>query len=275
MKISVITVSFNQINWLPDAIESVAKQDYPDYEHIVIDPGSSDGSREYLQEIALANPRIKLVFESDQGPADGLNKGLSLATGDIFVYINSDDAFAPGAFRTLASEFECKPVDIVIGNGWSVGSDSKVIEFLRSDKFSPLAYAIGLGIVVQQATAFRLSFLRKLDIKFNPENKVSWDIEIVMDCWNAGAKFHYLDAPLGYFRKYAGTITGDPKYATRLRTQKRLLQGKHPIGRFRLLSKAIEYPARVVKRLSKVVYLKIRKPRFEYPWGSGSAETSS
>ena len=93
MKISIVTVSFNQADYLEQAIRSVVEQDYSDIEYIVVDAGSTDGSREIIERDRIAT----VVFEPDREPADGLNKGFARATGDIFGYINADDAYLPGA----------------------------------------------------------------------------------------------------------------------------------------------------------------------------------
>ena len=95
MRVSIVTISFNQAEFLERAIRSVIEQDYPDVEYIVVDPGSTDGSREIIEKY---RSRIsKVILEPDTGPANGLNKGFAAATGEIFGYINADDAFLPKA----------------------------------------------------------------------------------------------------------------------------------------------------------------------------------
>ena len=73
MKFSVVTVSFNQRQYLEEALTSVLEQDYPAIEYIVVDPGSTDGSRELIE--SFRSRLARMVFEPDQGAADGLNKG--------------------------------------------------------------------------------------------------------------------------------------------------------------------------------------------------------
>jgi glycosyltransferase involved in cell wall biosynthesis len=78
-KISIVTISYNQAGFIAECIESVLAQDYHNFEYIIVDPGSTDGSREI---IARYSDRISLiVLDPDNGPADGLNKGFSLAFG--------------------------------------------------------------------------------------------------------------------------------------------------------------------------------------------------
>ncbi|MBK8907410.1 MAG: glycosyltransferase [Rhodospirillales bacterium] len=77
--LSIVTISFNQAQYARQAVESVLSQQGDDVEYIVVDPGSTDGSREILAGYGHAIDHF--VFEPDNGPADGLNKGFGRATG--------------------------------------------------------------------------------------------------------------------------------------------------------------------------------------------------
>src|SRR4051812_47863135 len=100
MRFSVVTISFNQCEFLERAMLSVLNQSDVEIEYIVVDPGSSDGSRELIGR--YRDRLAHLVLEKDDGPADGLNRGFAHATGDVYCYLNSDDMFAPGAFKIVA-----------------------------------------------------------------------------------------------------------------------------------------------------------------------------
>lgn len=111
MKLSVVTPSLNQARYLRETLESVLSQGYNDLEYIVIDGGSSDGSVDILREFG---PRLShWVSEADKGQAEAINKGFSLATGDVFAWINSDDYYLPGAFFHVMGLFAKHEVDIV------------------------------------------------------------------------------------------------------------------------------------------------------------------
>jgi glycosyltransferase involved in cell wall biosynthesis len=97
----------------------VLAQDYPAIEYIVVDPGSTDGSRELIE--SFASRLAAVLFEPDQGAADGLNKGFQRASGDIFGFLNSDDVLLPGAMKSVSQAFEQNPdCDIVMGNGFII-----------------------------------------------------------------------------------------------------------------------------------------------------------
>ena len=113
MHISVLTVSFNAGEFLERAIQSVLQQDYKDWEHIIIDGGSTDNTVEILKK----HPHLQWISEKDQGQSDAMNKAFVRSSGDLIVYLNADDEFLPDAFSTIVSTFNKFPeVDVVVGN---------------------------------------------------------------------------------------------------------------------------------------------------------------
>src|ERR1700756_3819113 len=93
LKISIVTPSFNQASFLKEALESVARQNYPAVEHIVVDGGSTDGSVELLKAYSGRNgwAHLRWISEPDEGQSDALNKGFKMASGEIIGWLNSDD----------------------------------------------------------------------------------------------------------------------------------------------------------------------------------------
>ncbi len=179
MKFSVVTVSFNQRQYLEEALTSVLAQDYPAIEYIVVDPGSTDGSRELIE--SFRDRLASMVFEADQGAADGLNKGFQRASGDIFGFLNSDDVLLPGAMKTVSRAFEQNPdCDIVMGNGFIVDAMGKRIRRIRAAGFTLDRYFYGGATWLQQATFFRRTAFEQVG-GFNVNNRSCWDGELVVD----------------------------------------------------------------------------------------------
>ena len=89
MKLSIVTISFNQAKFLERAIRSVLDQSYPELEYIMVDVGSTDGSLDIIERYRSKIARI--ITEPDKGSADDLKKRFNLACGEIFGFLNSDD----------------------------------------------------------------------------------------------------------------------------------------------------------------------------------------
>ena len=108
-RISVVTATLNRRDYLPRCIESVAAQDHPDKEHVIIDGGSTDGALDVIREAAARHGHIRWVSEPDGGLSQALNKGLALATGDACGVLGDDDWLRPGALARVAAEFGAHP----------------------------------------------------------------------------------------------------------------------------------------------------------------------
>lgn len=205
--VSIVTISYNQVRWLGECIDSVLSQKPEGVEYIVVDPGSDDGSRDMLR--ARAADIDHLVLEPDAGPADGLNNGFSCATGDIFGFINADDRLAPGAIDYVRRYFAANPrIDVLCGAIRIIDENGRAALRCRvADRFDLRRYVARLCIVAQQATFFRRSIFEAVG-GFNVANRVAWDGELLADMALMDARFARVRKILGDFRVYRGTISG-------------------------------------------------------------------
>lgn len=105
MKFSIITITYNSERYLEETIKSVLTQDYPDFEYIIVDGGSTDGTLDLVRKYA-DDDRISWKSEPDRGIADAMNKGIERAKGEIIAHLHSDDSYLPGALRQVADAFE-------------------------------------------------------------------------------------------------------------------------------------------------------------------------
>lgn len=206
VKVSIVTLSYNQRTFLQDAIDSVLQQDHPDLEYIVVDPGSTDSSRELVKSYG---PRIaQVIFEADNGASDGLNKGFSRATGKVFGFLNADDYLLPQALCRVTAFFESHPhCDIVMGNGYIVDERRRILRHVTARDFTVQRYFHGGIRWLQQATFFRSEAFRRSP-GFNVENRTSWDGELFVSMVQMGAVVDYLDADLAAFRIHNASISG-------------------------------------------------------------------
>ena len=225
-KISLITISFNQAAYLEQALRSVLEQDYRDFEYIVVDPGSTDGSRAIIESYRDRISRI--MFEPDAGPADGLNKGFACASGDVFGYLNSDDLLLPGALTKVARAFAAHPqADLVYGHGYVIDKAGEVVRRCRSDRFNLRRAAFGNSIIMQQAAFWRREAFAAVK-GFNVQNRLSWDGEFWIDLATAGKRFQRVDDYWACFRAHDEGIThkfhGGADESPFGREQRRLLE---------------------------------------------------
>lgn len=258
--ISIITISFNQNKFLPRCIESIRSQGFTNYEHVIVDPGSVDGSREFLS--GLDDKRIKLCLKPDKGPAEGLNNGISVCTGDVIMYVNADDAMPPGTLRFVDDFHRNHPDDdILIGNGWTIDANDRPIAFIRSDRFTPLRYGLSVGTVLQQASSFKRRLLDR-GLKFNVENRVNWDTELLFDIYKLRARFAYVNRSLGYFRIYDGTITTSGSFDEQLKIKRRELLDSSLTPRLLIIVKSLAPYARLFKFAKNRLLNTLRRPEF-------------
>ena len=134
-KISVVTVTLNQAEYLEETIRSVLMQGYPNLEYIVIDGGSTDNTVDILDR--YRNELTHCISEPDNGQSDALNKGFQLATGDILAWLNSDDCYLPLALFRVAMAFDCYATDMVVG-GCQLREDFSPIPFKTHHNSIPL-----------------------------------------------------------------------------------------------------------------------------------------
>ncbi|WP_286438490.1 glycosyltransferase family 2 protein [Bacteroides acidifaciens] len=145
MKISIITATYNSGATLRDTLDSVLKQSYRNYEVLIIDGGSTDNTRQIVDEyIPKFDGRLKWHTGKDKGLYDAMNKGVSYATGDVIGILNSDDFYASSDILEAIAD-GCKSVDAVYGDlDFVDGVDtSKVVRQWQGSQHSPGAFMKG------------------------------------------------------------------------------------------------------------------------------------
>lgn len=109
LKISIVTPTYNSEQYLEECILSIKNQGYDNYEHIIIDGGSTDDTIGIIKKYEGTYP-MKWISEEDNGMYDAINKGFQLASGDIYAWLNSDDFYYPWTFQVVAKAFEKRDV---------------------------------------------------------------------------------------------------------------------------------------------------------------------
>ena len=148
MKISIITVVFNNKDNIQDAIYSVLSQDYDDIEYVIVDGASTDGTVEVIEETIkkYSDKNIIFVSEKDDGIYDAMNKGIRLADGDIIGILNSDDLYIDDTvLSTVIKEFMAKKVCSIFADLVYARADDldKIVRYYSSVNFHPKKMAYG------------------------------------------------------------------------------------------------------------------------------------
>jgi glycosyltransferase involved in cell wall biosynthesis len=206
--LSILTISFNQYAYLKDNLNTMSKyMASNNVEHIIIDPGSTDGSRELIAEYESSHENVTVVFEEDFGPADGLNKGLSLAKGKYIGVINSDDFYLPDSLDyVLKVSTKKNSEDILLGNGYVL--ENGVLSWVEVRKLRLRNFSLGNPVIFQPSMFFRRDFLNKNLIAFNSNNKTCWDAELILDMLICGASQFMINTGIGVFRIHLESLSG-------------------------------------------------------------------
>lgn len=174
-KISIVTPSFNQGQFIEETIRSVLLQNYPNLEYFIIDGGSTDNTVEIIQKY---DPFLSgWVSEKDSGQSNAINKGIKMCTGEIFNWINSDDFMQPNALFNIAKAFLTKPDCSAIIGKVNILDIDKVVR-VRPPSFvsDDLAESIGDFNLNQEGTYLTLE---KLKATRNPP--IDEELHYVMD----------------------------------------------------------------------------------------------
>jgi glycosyltransferase involved in cell wall biosynthesis len=177
LKISIVTPSFNGIHTIRATIESVAGQDYPNVEHIVVDGGSTDGTLEVLKSC----PRLTWVSEKDDGHYHAMDKGTRMASGDVVAILNADDCYRPGVLREVAAAFEKHPDwDGLFGDIVFVDGEGREIFRREEAMFDRQIIRYGYNVVNHQTLFLKKNVYLRLGGYRYKDFKNCCDYEYVM-----------------------------------------------------------------------------------------------
>lgn len=247
LKISVITVSFNQGKYIEENILSVLNQDYDNFEHIIIDACSKDNTIEILKKY----PHLNWTSEPDKGQSDGLNKGFRKATGDLIVWLNSDDVMCDGAFNALNTFFSNNPeASVVTGRQAFIDRKGNITHILPSETYT---YNRLLNTrycsVMQNSTVFRKTVLDKVGL-LDETLHYTMDLDLFIRIAKE-YKWYKIDDKIAKFRVWedSKTTTAQIKFFRNMLVLKK--KYKAPIftaGNVWLIWQFIKYPIKKLLR---------------------------
>ncbi len=220
MRVSIITPSFNQAHFIEATIESIISQTYRDYEHIIMDGASTDGTVEILKSY----PHLKWVSEKDRGQSHAINKGFRQATGEIWAWQNSDDTYEPQAFETVVKFFQDHPeVGMVYGDYHTIDEHGEWLFTVHPPEWDFSRFIHGRFCPLQPATFWRADVARDVG---EIEEELHWVMDI--DFFARIAKKYrvaHIPEVLGSFRIHAAA-----KSAVRTTEEDRMIMRRYTSG---------------------------------------------
>jgi glycosyltransferase involved in cell wall biosynthesis len=178
-KISIITVSYNSANTIKETIDSVLSQEYPDIEYIIIDGLSTDGTQEIVK--SYGSKISKFVSEKDSGLYDAMNKGISLATGDVIGILNSDDVYAHDkVISEVMNTVKHEKVDVVYGDLFYFKTEfpNKALRYYKGGVFS--LSRVSYGLMPPHPTFFIKKDVYEKYGKFDTRYTLSADFDLIL-----------------------------------------------------------------------------------------------
>lgn len=203
-KISIITPNYNYSNYIGKTIQSVIDQNYHNFEHIIVDDGSSDNSAEVIEKFVKKYPdKIKLIRQENQGQTKAANNALKSVTGDIIGWINSDDMFCDNAFHDIVKAFYKYPeADAIFGNIYLTDDMDKILSYRKYLNFDYASGVFnGFGKIVSSNAIFWKTKLTKEVGLLDTDYDMSMDSEY----WSRllfKRNVKHIDIPVAMWRQH-------------------------------------------------------------------------
>lgn len=214
MKFSIITPNYNGERFLEKTLKSILqqKEDGIDLELIVVDGMSKDGSLRILEQ--YTEEITHTIIEKDTGPANAINKGFALASGDVVAWLNADDVYFPGALKRVQQRFEeLEDIVLCFGNCPIVDeNDREIRKFITQFKemffpFSSRSAIQSINYISQPAMFFsRQALIRAGNLR--EDMIAAWDYEFTLRLWRQGKVVVVPGGPLSAFRWHDASISG-------------------------------------------------------------------
>lgn len=205
--ISIVTPCLNSEKYIAEAVESVLAQDYPAFEHIVVDGASRDRTLDILRRY----PHLKVLSEPDENLYDALNKGIALAGGVLVGWLNADDVYPDGVLWAVADTWrEDRSLDLVCGHGAVFESTCRGKALVRRLPFTPQE-SFRTGAILHHATLLNACFLSRSLLRrlgaFSIAYAIGADKEYLLRIASSRPHIRVLNSLAYQYRRHDASLT--------------------------------------------------------------------
>jgi len=206
MKFSIITATLDSERFLEETVRSVLSQDYPDFEYILVDGGSSDGTVEIIKDYAAIDGRLRWISEPDRGIADAMNKGIRMAKGEVVAHIHSDDFYAAnGVFSDVAAAFAAHPDALWLTGGvYEVDEEGAILREIKVRRYG-YRKLIRCNFILHPATFVKSEGFRRAGL-FDERRRYAMDYDLWLRLGTLSVPVT-IDKPLASFRLHGGSLS--------------------------------------------------------------------
>lgn len=252
-KISIVTPSYNQAKFLDEAIKSVIDQDYPNFEHIIFDNCSTDGTIDILKKY----PHLIWVSEPDRGQSDALNKGFKRVSGEFVGWLNADDRYLPNCFysviKTFKEHLEC---DVLYGDFRWVDEKGNLIKLRREIDFDLFIFKyLHVTYIPSTATFFKRNIFEENNF-LDTNYKLANDFELFLRLALKGYQFVHLGSFLADFRWH-------PKSKSELNKNRQIMEKEKALLSHDIVMQKVYQPIRPVVRFLFMLAARVKRALFK------------
>lgn len=259
-KISIVTPSYNQAQYLEETIRSVLLQGYPNLEYIIIDGGSTDGSLEIIKKYA---PWLDYwVSEKDAGQSQAINKGFAHSSGEIMAWINSDDSYMPGALYHVAKAFQDNKTLWVAGSVDRIDAEGKILIPGKHYEQSLENWYVGAPYL-QPGIFWSRALWEKAGLLDESLN-YSFDYDLLMRFIQHQPFAHLVDQHLANFRIHAESKSG--KDQLKFMPERQQIYRRHPLRNFNFKQRVYIWKMRRERKSRIYMGLIEEMPFFRILW---------
>jgi len=259
-RISVVIPTLNASCFLEKALDSLADQQYPELEVIVVDGASTDGTVELLKK--RKDLVSQWISEADEGQTYALNKGFATATGEVFGWLNSDERYLPGSLRLVGRTFAAElDLDIVFGHRVVVDVNGNEMDRMKLPAIHPAKYALYSSGLLFSDTTFWKSDLHRRTGRLDeancpgPGNDFDWFFRMGLNV----KRWKRLDAYLSEFTQHEGRLTyNDPEVPRIARDIRKRIQEQAGISPIQVIIRSPFYG--VLSRYGRIGWRGLLRP---------------